>query len=261
MFQQIFNLLSNKFILKRQERKICAISTNKNKSYRINNIKDYSLNSGERQVGETLQEIRKDHIIRYELAKELIDSHRKGRTYNILDIFCGNGYGTYMLGCIESDISVLGIDGSSEAIEIASNHYSLDNIIFCKKIFPFKLPKNSFDFITCFESLEHVENDVLMLDQIYASLRPDALALISVPNQKKHPLEKNPHRFHFRHYTHSDFLAIISGRFLVESWYGQNVYEFSSEEVNTFNLLPSDDMNLVKCNHGQVNIYVLRKEA
>ena len=40
--------------------------------YRLYQFKNYSLNSGERQTGEILQNIRQDHIARYELAANII---------------------------------------------------------------------------------------------------------------------------------------------------------------------------------------------
>ncbi|MES2636291.1 MAG: class I SAM-dependent methyltransferase [Pseudomonadota bacterium] len=224
-----------------------------------NLIKDYSLHSGERQPGRSLEEIRKDHTFRYELAADLIKSEINGVLCNALDLFCGNGYGSYLLANAIHSLHVTGIDGSREAIDVANECYSLQNNFFSYKLYPFHLPVDSFKYVTCFESLEHVEDDNSLLHELFGSLKLGGLLIISVPNQDKHPLEKNPHHFHYRHYCHDDFLDLIPSNLTLESWYGQNVYEFTSNGLNTQRLLPVEQMKLQKGIAGQVNIYVLRK--
>lgn len=221
--------------------------------------KDFSLYSGERQTGQSLREIRRDHLVRYELAQRLIREHAQGRHFSCLDVFCGNGYGTFMLSQSFPEAYLIGVDGSKEAIDMANECYSLPNNMFSWKPFPFVIPEASYDFIACFESLEHVEDDKLMLDRILHSLKKDGIALISVPNQEEHPLEKNPHQFHFRHYTHSDFTVMVPDRFSMDTWYGQNVYEFTPDGVNTFRLLPEAEMDLREKVAGQVTVYVVRR--
>ena len=127
------------------------------------------------------------------------------------------------------------------------------------KLFPFSIAEQSNDLVACFESLEHVEDDQLMLNQILRSLKKDGVALISVPNQDEHPLEKNPHQFHFRHYRHADFIGMVSQEYSIETWYGQNVYEFTDDGVNTFRLLSEGEMCLREKVPGQVNVYVIRR--
>ncbi|WP_160173999.1 class I SAM-dependent methyltransferase [Endozoicomonas montiporae] len=223
--------------------------------------KDYSLHSGERQTGIALEDIRLDHTVRYELAKKVIKEYFGDKQISAIDVFCGNGYGVYSLANDIKNLHITGIDGSQEAIDSANKYYSLPNTLFSYKLFPFKLPENIFDVVICFESLEHVEDDRLMLDNIFCSLKVGGLLLVSIPNQNIHPLEKNPHHFHFRHYKNSDFLKLLPNEFKVKKTYGQNVYKFSSSGVNTFELLQSKDMELIPGVEGQVNIYLLQKVA
>ncbi|MBU1235852.1 MAG: class I SAM-dependent methyltransferase [Gammaproteobacteria bacterium] len=222
--------------------------------------RDYSLLSGERQVGRSLDDIRRDHTVRYELAERVIRLCQY-ESSNILDLFCGNGYGTYLVARDFAKAQVFGVDGSNEAIDMANEYYSLPNNLFSFKRYPFRLPEGAFDFVICFESLEHVEEDHSLLREICGSLKPGGRALISVPNQERHPLEKNPHQFHFRHYRHDDFLRMAMFGFSLESWYGQDVYSFSPEGINTFQLLPPAQMELKQGVSGQVNIFLLRKKA
>jgi SAM-dependent methyltransferase len=223
--------------------------------------KNYSLTSGERQIGRITSEIRRDHTFRYDLAINIFHNQNIKKTTNFLDIFCGNGYGTYMLAEAFENTSVIGIDGSKEAIDMANECYTKKNNIFSWKIFPFSIPVAAYDLVTCFESLEHVEEDAMMLSLILESLKPNGIALISVPNQDIHPLEKNPHHFHFRHYIHDEFINMIPEDFKVINWYGQNVYEFKPDGINTFQLLTEEQMRPIEKMHGQVNIYVISHRA
>jgi hypothetical protein len=74
--------------------------------------KSYSLFSGERQVGANIEEIRADHVMRYELARDDMLREDGIRTTGLgMDLFCGTGYGTAILsGEIES--CIWGVDGS-----------------------------------------------------------------------------------------------------------------------------------------------------
>jgi 2-polyprenyl-3-methyl-5-hydroxy-6-metoxy-1,4-benzoquinol methylase len=219
--------------------------------------KNFALASGERQIGKTIQEIRKDHTFRYELAIDMYRKQNSKKSANLLDIFCGNGYGSQMLAEAFENSTVTGIDGSMEAIDMANRYYTKNNNIFSWKIFPFSIPSRVYDFVTCFESLEHVEDDELMLLLILESLKADGVALISVPNQDLHPLEKNPHHFHFRHYKHDEFIGMIPEEYEITNWFGQNVYEFDADGVNTFKLLSDFGMQINEKIPGQVNVYAV----
>ena len=221
--------------------------------------KDFSLHSGERQTGRNLHDIRRDHTVRYDLALELLREQGRVNGGACLDVFCGKGYGTLMLSEAFPELCVVGVDGSKEAIDMANECYARSNNMFSWKLFPFSIAEQSNDLVACFESLEHVEDDQLMLNQILRSLKKDGVALISVPNQDEHPLEKNPHQFHFRHYRHADFIGMVSQEYSIETWYGQNVYEFTDDGVNTFRLLSEGEMCLREKVPGQVNVYVIRR--
>ena len=221
-------------------------------------LKDFSLNSGERQIGDTLELIREDHLARYRLVQDYLDV-KSAETLNGLDIFCGNGYGSFMLSKKNLNLYITGIDGSKEAIKQASTTYKCKNNLFLHRLFPFDLKVNSFDLIVCFESLEHVEKDKQMFLEMFCSAKSNALLFVSVPNDACHNLEKNPHPFHFRHYVHEKFLKEFQGDLDLIEWYGQNVYEFENG-ICLHKLLPAEKMKPIKNVEGQVNIYVFRKK-
>lgn len=224
------------------------------------NKKDFSLTSGERQVAEQLEDIREDHLARYRLVKDFLDQIIvDNKIMNGLDMFCGNGYGTYMIAKNFPSINIDSYDGSEEAIKMANNVYKLSNTNFMYKLFPFSLKKNKYDFIISFESLEHVEQDDLMIKYITKSLKKRGYLFISVPNENVHSLKKNPHKFHFRHYEHEVFLSKFLQEYNLLNLYGQDVYVFDNG-ISTGNLLSNYDMQLKNNCEGQVNIYVFQKK-
>ena len=225
------------------------------------NVKDYSLHSGERQIGRDVGDIRRDHTLRYDLAVELFRNQCQLGGGTCLDAFCGNGYGTFMLSEVFPGLCVLGVDGSKDAIDMANECYARANNMFSWKLFPFSVAEESNDLVACFESLEHVEDDQLMLNLLLRSLKKNGIALISVPNQELHPIEKNPHQFHFRHYRHVDFIKMLPSEYVIDTWYGQNVYEFTLDGVNTFRLLSEYEMRLREREPGQVNVYVIHRKG
>ncbi len=223
--------------------------------------KDYSLHSGERQIGNSLCDIRADHRNRYELVNNYIKSKKMDLC---LDIFCGNGYGSFMLANQNSDMFVLGIDGSNEAIEAANANFSLENNLFSSKLYPFTLPHETFDLITCFESLEHVKEDECFIGMMIKALKHGGLLFLSVPHEKKHSLTKNPNKFHFKHYLNSDIEKIVSENNLkIINMYGQDTYQIGDDgykiSKDGSSLLPSDEMYLRENYEGQILIYILQR--
>src|SRR5256885_473955 len=156
--------------------------------------KDYSLKSGERYSTLDLNLIGGDHLLRYKYAanraKEIYAS-----PYGA-DIFCGSGYGAEILAETTQG-NILAIDGSLEAIENASNKILSPNIIWAAKLFPFNLPKNTFDFITSMESLEHVKDFEAFFWVLSQSLKIGGTLFISSPHEKIMPY--NGYIWHYKH--------------------------------------------------------------
>ena len=101
---------------------------------------DFSLNSGERQTGINLADIRYDHKVRYDFSINYIkDNLPDDQSYLGLDIFCGTGYGTYMFSN-SLKCPMLGIDGSEDAVAFANTHYQNEQTLYAHKLFPFEPP-------------------------------------------------------------------------------------------------------------------------
>lgn len=204
---------------------------------------DLSLHSGERQTAIEYQSIRADHRFRYEWAAERIPSQSFG-----LDVFCGNGYGTWLLG---NSRFVIGIDGSPEAIDLANKHYRRQSTLFALAYYPFELPERSFDFIVALESLEHVADGAQFFCRICRALKPGGNLIFSTPCEDFLPLAATGNHFHYKHYTLDETISLANSHGLsLVSFSGQNTY-IIDELGRQGELLPADQMQLKPGYPGQ----------
>jgi len=225
----------------------------------IPKINRFLLNSGERQTSASIDNIRIDHINRYQLAIDCLKQRELNlSSLNGLDVFCGNGYGSKMLSD-ELNCSMIGIDGSQGAIESANTNYSNSKTFFSYKQFPFRLPQNVSDLITCFESLEHVEEDFVLIEELYNNLKEGGLLFLSTPNEKYYKFQKEKTPFHFKHYFFSELIELINkfSNFKLINWYGQNLYSMSSDG-NKF-ALPNEKMKIFEKKEGQILLFFFQK--
>ena len=69
---------------------------------------------------------------------------------------------------------------------------------------------NSFDTILSFQVIEHIKNDKLFIKEIYRTLKPGGIALLSTPNINM-TLTRNP--WHVREYTSNELKKLASINF------------------------------------------------
>ena len=221
--------------------------------------RDFSLNSGERQMAQTLAGIRKDHLLRYELASNFLEKEfNQNKTYGA-DIFCGNGYGSYLVASKLKNTKILSVDASKEAIELANNYYKIENRIkFINKFFPFELEKDKYDYVISFESIEHIQDDIQFIETIISAIKNNGYWFLSTPNEEKMSLKKNNNKFHFRHYTNKIVNDIFKKYNLkVIEQYGEDTYSIDKNGLIT-GTLSENKMELIKDYNGQFMVYILR---
>lgn len=149
--------------------------------------------SGERQVSESIDGIREDHVSRY----KFVASREAGRS--IVDAACGIGYGANML--YEAGCTVLAVDNDAEAIEYGEEFYPGPEYkcIDLNETNDFKS-----DVAVCFETIEHIDSPEVLLksfdcEKLYAS----------VPNNDVFPWHEGI-AFHKRHYTPAQFIELLN---------------------------------------------------
>lgn len=142
--------------------------------------------AGETTGSETLRL----HLERYEFAARHL---RPGRA---LDIACGVGYGTALLGAQRSDVSLLGVDIAASAIDYARRRYSGGSVEFLTADAMEFTDARGFDTIVSLETLEHLPQPAVFVDRLFSLLRPAGVLIISVPTTPS--LDLNPyHRCDF----------------------------------------------------------------
>jgi 2-polyprenyl-3-methyl-5-hydroxy-6-metoxy-1,4-benzoquinol methylase len=108
------------------------------------------------------------------------------------------------------------------------DNYLIDNMVNTK------LPKESFDIIMAIEVLEHVEEDDLFIKNVYKTLKPGGVFIMTTPNGD-HVENDNPD--HMRHYTKDQLTSVLKESFKeIEVLYAirENKHYFTS--LNTWSL-------------------------
>lgn len=231
----------------------------RNLTERLARARRFALRSGERQVGASLVAIRPDHRQRYALAvRELARLLPAVPRPVGLDLFCGTGYGTQLLA-EHLGGPVVGIDGSPPAIRLARRHFGGPGTAFAVQRFPFPLPRQTFDYAVCFESLEHVDDDRGLLAGLAGSIRGGGWLWLSAPDADRLPLARFPNPFHRRHYRPDELVEDLARPLglELEGRYGQEIYRVGPG--NRLTELPGDRTAPVEGATGQTALYLFRR--
>lgn len=175
-----------------------------------------------------------DHLHRYAFAKRYV----KGK--KVLDLACGEGYGSYILS--EDAEQVIGIDLDGDIINHASSKYIRTNIEFMQGSI-LEVPiegKGLFDVIVCFEAIEHIEDHKRLLREVKRLLKENGSFIVSTPNKKVYSDDinyKNP--FHVKELYFKEFKTLVKEHFRFMWFFGQNVFSGS----NISPLFSQDDFN------------------
>jgi len=173
--------------------------------------------TGERFIPGVAGEIAVEHLHRYALACQLAQDKR------VLDIACGEGYGSRLLA--ERAASVVGIDIDGETVGHAKAKYGQENLEFqqasCTSL---PLPNASIDLAVSFETLEHHADHEAMLAELCRVLTPDGILLISTPDRFYYSDARNyANPFHVRELYAKDFQSLILRHFPNVALYGQRM--------------------------------------
>ncbi|WP_425090712.1 glycoside hydrolase family 99-like domain-containing protein [Tropicimonas sp. S265A] len=172
---------------------------------------------GERYLPQFQGTIELEHLHRYQLARRLASG------LDVLDIACGEGYGSEILSA--SAKSVMGVDISADAVAHAKYHYRAPNLYFRQgSATDIPVPDASVDMVVSFETIEHLEEHDRMMQELRRVLRPGGLLMISSPNKLEYsdkPKYDNP--FHVKELYTEEFVALVGGYFKNISHYGQRL--------------------------------------
>ncbi|MDN5924955.1 MAG: class I SAM-dependent methyltransferase [Xanthomonadales bacterium] len=165
--------------------------------------------TGERFTPECVREIWYEHYHRYAFALPLARGKR------VLDAACGEGYGSKSLAAVAT--SVLGVDIDAATITHAQARYrDQTNLSFRSADVTAldALPDASFDLITCFETLEHVEAQEALLAGFARLLTPSGLLLISSPDKAEYSDKRGfRNEYHVRELYRDQLQALLAKHF------------------------------------------------
>lgn len=150
-------------------------------------------------------------IFHYEIAKNKIDKNAL-----VLDIACGNGFGTKMLA--NKAYFVVGADIDDKVLSYAQKHNNARNIMYIKADaaeMPFA--EHSFDAVVSMETLEHVE-DKIFLKEIKRVLKPGGTLILSTPQNRHGNIPINP--FHKHEYSLKELNVLITRYLKIQKMIG-----------------------------------------
>ncbi len=174
--------------------------------------------TGERLVpSRSPSDLETEHRARYEFASRFLEGLK------VIDIGCGEGYGSHMLSAVASEVT--GVDIDEESIEHAREKYKADNLKY-ETADVQKLPFSDDEFNAglCFEVIEHIENPVELLREATRVIETNGTFIVSTPNAAV-KVSSQPNPYHVKEFQLIGFLNLLRGHFPVTSYtidvYGQ----------------------------------------
>ncbi len=110
----------------------------------------------------------------------MLESATKFQGGRVLDLGCATGS---FITLAKEKFEVWGLEISHDAVNSAKARNSeIAEKILCGSIEDTPLPEKSFDAVTCWDVIEHVEHPVAVIDKIKRILKPGGALLLSTPN-------------------------------------------------------------------------------
>lgn len=173
-----------------------------------------------------------EHIARYYFAVPYV-------TGRVLDIACGAGYGSHMVAKERRReiTEIVAVDIDPETIRYANREYHHQKITYRQgdAVDP-ALPERlgQFDTILCFETIEHVEGDAALLDNLYRMLKPGGVLVLSSPFGRGRGMPTSE-PYHVHQFTPAEFEELFAAFSEVDIYYQRGVtFEKPREGVRYF---------------------------
>lgn len=165
----------------------------------------------------------------------------------ILELGCGDGYGSFYLARIAS--RVVGIDYDEEAILRASNKYRKPNLTFlCMNATELGFKDGSFDAVCSFQVIEHIAEDKLTpyLSEIKRVLKAGGrffLSTLNLEHNMKSPLTYKKNPAHCKEFKLRELKNLLLGAFSSVQIHGlclsgKHRFYQRLKRIGVFNLLP-----------------------
>lgn len=168
-----------------------------------------------------------EHIYRYQEVANFLEN----KSFKILDIACGNGFGSFFLS--SKGHNVVGGDISDEAILECKKKYNAVSLNF-EKVDGTNLPylDSEFDVVVSFETIEHTKDCVKMLSEFKRVVKKGGFIIVSTPNflvNSPNGIIVNP--YHTQEWTYEDLSLLLKGVFSDVKLYGQEYIRYKKNSL------------------------------
>ncbi len=198
--------------------------------------------SGERQVGENLENIRLDHKNRYLFASK----YMKKKNLKVIDAACGVGYGSYIIASNENVDCIKSFDISKDALSHAKTFYSSNKIEYIlKNLQEEELDRKSPDYFVSFETIEHLQKPENFIEKVAKLLKKGSYFIGSVPNDKIMPFVQQNFLFHTRHFTQNEIHTLLK--------------KYNFTDIQYFQQNNDEKALIEEKNNGEYIIFVAKK--
>lgn len=146
----------------------------------------------------------------------------------VMDIACGEGYGSNMLSKNSSE--VVGIDIDSKSIEHAKNKYKKNNLNFyVGSVERIENQNELFDVVVSFETIEHVKLSLQkkFLSEVARILKPSGIFIVSTPD--KDVGGEGHNEFHVHELNKPEFFKMLNEHFKEVEFYGQDIKPYGNK--------------------------------
>ena len=144
----------------------------------------------------------------YEIATQFVS-----KNMNVLDIACGEGYGTIVLA--KKAKQAIGADIDRKSIQIARKLHSKKNLKFCfQDVTQTKFKDNNFDLITSMETIEHIGDDRKYMLEMKRILKKGGYFIFSTPQNSLGHIPMNNQ--HIREYSLKQIKILTQRYFKIE---------------------------------------------
>lgn len=209
--------------------------------------------TGERLETDVFTSNASEHLHRYAIAAGLVPGKR------VLDIACGEGYGSNLLSGTAA--SVIGVDIDVDTVVAAQKKYRRANLVYKQgSAAAIPLETASVDVVVSFETIEHHDKHEEMMKEIKRVLVPGGVLLMSSPNRKNYSNGyKNP--FHVKELYKEEFVALLQKHFrhtqMLSQLYCEASWVFpdvpgANQELESFS---GDYLTLLKRNFHEMALY------
>lgn len=140
------------------------------------------------------------------MLEQVLNGRVNATKPRILDIGCGTGM---LLEDLEKLGFAAGLDFSTVALEYCRNRGLRQLGRADVKHIP--VASNMIDLITALDLVEHIEDDVNVMNEFFRVLKPGGIAVMSVPAHKQLWSNHDLALHHFRRYEKTEFRALVEG--------------------------------------------------